>query len=352
MDDCGGVPLTSPTHEGVLLSKSIPSIPVSILDRANVREGTEADALAATVRRAKRVEQLGYHRFWVAEHHGVPGIAGSAPAVLMAAVAAQTEKIRVGSGGVMLPNHQPLVVAEQAATLQALFPGRIDLGVGRSFGFTPAVRAALRQTADVGDRFKEDLAELLSYLNGTAAITSRPYDDGATPLFVLATGKGTAIAADAGLAVVVGGPVFSGSSLDRARSVLDRYRKQFQPSSYYAEPYVIVSANVAVAKTKEEARALLLPEAWALAQSRTTGEFPSLVSSDSIEQQPMSARQKHLVAASLESSIYGTAGQVADELGFLLEQTEADELIVSTNTFDTEALAQSDAALAGLFGLR
>lgn len=205
------------THASVLADMGLAAVPVSILDRANVRESGEAEALAATVQRAKRVEQLGYHRFWVAEHHGVPGIAGSAPTVLMAAVAAQTEKIRVGSGGVMLPSHPPLVVAEQAATLQALFPGRIDLGIGRSVGFTPAVRAALRQNNDAGDRFDADVAELMSYLTGTAPITARPYDDGATPLFVLATGKGTAVAAAAGLAVVVGGPVFTGGDAGRAR---------------------------------------------------------------------------------------------------------------------------------------
>lgn len=170
--------------------------PISILDRANNREGsTPAQALNAVIERARRAEELGYHRFWVAEHHAVPGIAGSTPTLLMAAIASRTERIRVGSGGVMLPNHQPLVVAEQAATLQALFPGRIDLGLGRSVAFTPAIRAALRQGKDAAERFGEDLAELLAYLGGTGAITARPPDRGATAPFVLAMGRGQEYAA-------------------------------------------------------------------------------------------------------------------------------------------------------------
>ncbi len=329
----------------------LPSIPVSILDRANVREGAPADALAATLRRAKRAEQLGYHRFWVAEHHGVPGIAGSAPTVLMAVVAAQTERIRVGTGGVMLPNHQPLVVAEQAATLQALFPGRIDLGIGRSVGFTSAVRAALRQDRDAADRFEADLSELLSYLTGTSILTARPYDDGATPPFILATGKGVDIAAAAGLAIVVGGPIFSARNSERARGVLERYRRNFRSSTYYPEPYVILSTNVAVGESFERAEDLLLPEAWAMAESRTRGQFPPLAPAESIRERPMTSRQRDIVAETLSAAVYGTAGQVTQELSLLLEATGADELMVTTNTFDTAALSDTDRELAGLFTL-
>lgn len=324
--------------------------PVSILDRANSRSGgTEAEALRATVNRARRAEELGYHRFWVAEHHGVPGIAGSAPTVLMGIIAAQTERIRVGSGGVMLPNHQPLVVAEQTATLQALFPGRIDLGVGRSVGFTPAVRQALRQDKDGADRFETDLAELLGFLTGEAAITSRPYDGGATPPFVLATGQGTDIAAKAGLAVVVGGPAYTGRT--GMPAALARYRRNFRPSRWYPEPYVIVSANVAVAGTVRQARELLLPEAWALAQSRTRGEFPPLEPVESLLQRQLTGRQQKLIDESLASSIFGTPGEVAEQLARLLGATGANEFMVTGNTFDPAALADSDDRLAELMGL-
>ncbi|AUI51190.1 LLM class flavin-dependent oxidoreductase [Arthrobacter crystallopoietes] len=331
---------------GVPLTK----IPVSILDRANSRSGgTEAQALSATANRARRAEELGYHRFWVAEHHSVPGIAGSAPTVLMGIIAARTERIRVGSGGVMLPNHQPLVVAEQIATLQALFPGRIDLGVGRSVGFTPAVRQALRQDKDGADRFETDLAELLEFLTGEAAITTRPYDGGATPPFVLATGQGADIAARAGLAVVVGGPAYTGRM--GMPTALARYRRNFRPSRWYPEPYVIVSANVAVAATAGQARELLLPEAWALAQSRTRGEFPPLEPVESVRWGQLTGRQQKLIDESLASSIYGSPEDVAEQLARLLDATGANEFMVTGNTFDPAALADSDARLAELMGL-
>lgn len=172
---------------------------ISILDRANTRVGFSAsETLHGVLDRARLAEELGYHRFWVAEHHAVPGIAGSVPSVLMAAIAGRTRSIRVGSGGIMLPNHQPLVVAEQAATLEALHPGRIDLGLGRSLGFTQAVRKALKNGKQDAERFEEDLTELLRYLSGSAPVTVRPRNASPPSVFVLATGSGTDIAARAG----------------------------------------------------------------------------------------------------------------------------------------------------------
>ncbi|MBM7809097.1 luciferase family oxidoreductase group 1 [Geodermatophilus bullaregiensis] len=166
---------------------------LSLLDRSRTRVGEpDAAALGGTVERAVRAERLGFDRFWVAEHHGVPGVAGAAPAVLLAAVAGRTATIRIGSAGVMLPHHQPLVVAEQFATLSAFAPGRVDLGLGRSPGFTPPVRRALRET----DRdFAGDLDELRRYLTGTAEVTVHPQPAGAVPLYVLATGRGLQVAA-------------------------------------------------------------------------------------------------------------------------------------------------------------
>ncbi|WP_226381163.1 MsnO8 family LLM class oxidoreductase [Pseudonocardia oceani] len=198
---------------------------LSLLDRSRTRAGEpDAQALRHTVERAVRAEELGHHRFWVAEHHAVPGIASGSPPVLVAAIAARTSRIRVGSGGVMLPNHQPLVVAEQFAMLEALFPGRVDLGVGRSLGFTGPVRRALRSTG--ADTFAEDLAELRSYLDGTAPVTARPRLDRPPPLFVLATGRGLAVGGDAGLPVVLGGPVLDDDSLGER---LDDYRARARP---------------------------------------------------------------------------------------------------------------------------
>ncbi len=154
-----------------------PRVLLSLLDRSRTRSGYPPDSAALThsVERAAHADALGYHRFWVAEHHAVPGIGSGSPAVLLAAIGAHTRDIRLGSGGVMLPNHQPLIVAEQFLMLEALYPGgRIDLGLGRSLGFTEPVRQALRRSKDAPDTFVSDLDEVRRYLDGSAAVTARP----------------------------------------------------------------------------------------------------------------------------------------------------------------------------------
>ncbi|MGN6128820.1 MAG: MsnO8 family LLM class oxidoreductase [Nocardioidaceae bacterium] len=325
---------------------------ISILDRSNVRAGeAEAAALRGTIARARGAERLGYQRFWVAEHHAVPGIAGSAPAVLVGAVAAATERIRVGSGGVMLPNHQPLVVAEQFATLEALHPGRIDLGLGRSVGFTPVVRAALREDKAAADRFEDDLAELEAFLRGTAPVTARPRDEGATPMFVLATGSGVDIAARGGLPVVLGGPVLLRKP-EAAQASLDRYRSLFRPGASGGAPYVMVAVNVMVADSEQEARDLLLPEAWAMARARTRGEFPPLDPVAAVREEPMTARQQAIVDDYVAGSVHGTADRVAERLCALVERTGADEVLVTGSTYDREAQAASDSALVAALSTR
>lgn len=336
------------------MSPDTDRLPVSILDRANTRAGTdEAGALQAVAERAQRAERLGFTRFWVAEHHGVPGIAGSTPTVLMAAIAARTSTLRVGSGGVMLPNHQPLVVAEQAATLEALFPGRIDLGLGRSLGFTPAVRRALRTDRDAARRFPEDLEELLGFLRGNAAFTARPANRAATPPFVLATGQGLATAARAGLAVVVGGPTLFEREGRPAHPGLERYRQQFRPSPWHAEPYVIASANVAVADSRAAARRLLLPEAWALARSRSQGEFRALQDVDDVvarlHGEGVTSRDRQRVTENLDRSIHGTPDEVSTGIADLVAFTGADEVMVTGGMSDVEGQRRSDELLADMF---
>jgi len=315
---------------------------VSILDRAQSRLGSsEAETLRHVVARAQRAERLGYRRFWVAEHHGVPGIAGSAPALLATAIASCTTTIHVGTGGIMLPNHQPLVVAEEAATLSALFDGRFDLGVGRSLGFTQAVRSALRTEKKDAERFGQDIAELLAFLGGSAPVTARPQDGGQTPVFVLASGQGLDIAAQAGLAVVLGGPAL----LEGRSSALERYRASFRPSAWWDRPYVLASLNVAVAGTTAEARRLLLPEARALAVARTKGYFPPL---EAVSDEPLSAREATLVEEPLATTIHGTPAEVEEQLADLRARTGADELLVSGGAFDLEAQERSDELLVGL----
>jgi luciferase family oxidoreductase group 1 len=320
-----------------------PTVALSLLDRSRTRAGEpDAAALSHTVERAQRAEELGYRRFWVAEHHAVPGIASGSPPVLMAAVAARTHRIRVGSGGVMLPNHQPFVVAEQFAMLEALFPGRIDLGVGRSLGFTAPVRHALRREGADPDSFVDDLAELRGYLDGRGAVTARPRLDHAVPVFVLATGRGLAVAGDAGLPVVIGGPALDGDDIGAA---LADYRHRVRAAG--REPYVVVSLEVLVADSVAAARELALPEAWALAAARTSGEFPALEPVDA--GRPLTSRQRTVVEAAVGRTVHGDEATVAGELDELLRRTGADELLASTSTFDLAALRESDSRLAALF---
>ncbi|WP_251143066.1 MsnO8 family LLM class oxidoreductase [Streptomyces sp. McG8] len=245
------------------MSSVIAATRFSVLDRSRVRDGhTAPEALRDTVELAREAERLGYHRFWVAEHHGVPGVAGSAPTVLAAAVAGATRTIRVGTGGVMLPNHRPLVVAEQFGVLASLFPDRIDMGLGRSVGFTDGVRKALGRDKGDAEDFAGQLDELLGWFEGTSptGVHARPSEGLAVPPFVLAMGEGADIAARAGLPMVIGDL----RDRDRMRRGVDRYRERFRPSAWAEEPYVVISGTVAVADTPERARRLLVPEAWSM----------------------------------------------------------------------------------------
>ncbi|MEV6179231.1 LLM class flavin-dependent oxidoreductase [Streptomyces sp. NPDC052015] len=329
------------------MSSVIASARFSVLDRSRIREGhTAAEALRDTVRLAQEAERLGYHRFWVAEHHGVPGVAGSAPTVLAAAVAGATDRIRVGTGGVMLPNHRPLVVAEQFGVLESLFPGRIDMGLGRSVGFTDGVRRALGRDKDDAEDFAGQLRELLGWFRGTSptGVHARPAEGLTVPPFVLAMGEGARIAAEAGLPMVIGDL----RDRERMRRGVDDYRARFRPSPWAAEPYVVVSGTVAVAGTPQEARRLLVPEAWSMAHSRTHGTFPPLPPAEDAEGRAMTAKERGLYASGLTGHIAGTEEQVADELETVLKETGAQEVLVTTSTYDRAALLDSYRRLAAI----
>ncbi len=333
------------------VTSAAPTTRISVLDRSRTRQGEEtARALRDTVAFAREAERLGYHRFWVSEHHGVPGVAGSAPTVLAAAVAAATSRIRVGTGGVMLPNHQPLVVAEQFGVLAALFPGRIDMGLGRSVGFTDGVRRALGREKGAADEFGAQLAELLGYFDGSQqahrGVHARPAEGLHVPAFVLATGAGADLAADAGLPLVIAAP----HGEDRMLAAIDRYRDRFRPSAHAAEPYVVVSGTVAVAETAERARELLVPEAWSGAYSRTHGEFPPLAPAAEILAREMTVRERAAYEQSLKGHIAGTPEQAAAALLALVERSGADEFLVTTSTYDRAALLDSYRLLAEAVG--
>lgn len=318
---------------------------LSLLDRSRTRSGRpDAEALTGTIDRAVHAEAVGYDRFWVAEHHAVPGIASGTPAVLLAAVGARTSRIRIGSGGVMLPHHQPFVVAEQFLVLEALYPSRVDLGLGRSLGFTAPVRRALRHGAEQPDTFEADLTELRGYLEGTAGVTVRPDTGAPVPMHVLATGRGLGLAATLGLPVVVGGPILDDPDVGEA---LQAYRRDFRPHRG-SRPSVTVSLDVTVADDDATARELALPEAWAMARSRQTGEFPALESPAAIRSQPWAEQVRRRVEASLDRAVAGSPGTVRRALERLAERTGPDELMASTSTYDRDALLASDAALREL----
>lgn len=316
---------------------------LSLLDRSRTRAGRpDAEGLTGSVERAVHAEGLGFERFWVAEHHAVPGIASGSPAVLLAAIGARTQRIRIGSGGVMLPNHQPIVVAEQFLMLDGLFPGRVDLGIGRSLGFTSAVRRALRHDRDALDTFEDDLTELADLLTGESEVTARPHVPRGVPMALLATGAGLQIAARHGLPVVVGGPVLDDPAIT---ATLDTYRRDFRPSKLASDPHVTISLDVTVAVDDQSARELVLPEAWAMARSRQTGEFPPLESIEKIHAQTWTPQVAKRVESSLATAVAGSPQTVRRMLDDLQTRTGADELMASTSTFDREALFESDQLL-------
>lgn len=328
------------------------TIPLSILDRSHLRAGSGVvTALQQTIDRARHAERLGYARFWVSEHHGVPGVAGAAPAVLLAALGKETRSIRLGSGGVMVPNHQPLVIVEQFGTLAALYPGRIDLGLGRSLGFTTAVRRALRRERYDLEEFGRDLQEIASYLEGTADVEASPGRDADLSLFVLASSSSAQVAATAGLPLVIGGPKVIAPEAASSPAI-DDYRRAFRPSSFAAAPYVVLNVNVLVADTEREAADLALSEAWAYVDSKIQGAFPPLESPAAVRARELTDRQRSRLADMAANTITGTPDHVMTTLESLVRRTGADEVLVSGSCFDHAAALHSDELLATVWGCR
>ncbi|MGN6032440.1 MAG: MsnO8 family LLM class oxidoreductase [Thermomicrobiales bacterium] len=327
------------------------SLPLSILDRSHLHAGGDAaTAIRETIARAKAAESLGFHRFWVSEHHGVPGVAGAAPAVLIAALGYETSRIRLGSGGVMVPNHQPLVIAEQFGTLDILFPGRIDLGMGRSLGFIRPVRAALRRDAYDTEAFASDLAEIVAYLDGTATVHAAPGEGAAVQPFVLANGASALVAAHAGIPLVIGGP----RVLDRdeaGRTAIDRYRQAFQPSRFAPEPSVVLAVAALAADDDATGRDLALPEAWAFVDATSQGAYLPLESPDAIRGKTLTARQRTRLDEMLANAVAGSIDTVAVRIRELVEATGADEVLLTGSFHALDAALRSDALIAEAFGL-
>jgi len=229
----------------------------SVLDLAPIVEGgSAASALHQTVDLAREAERLGFTRYWLAEHHNMPGIASAATAIVIAHVAAGTRAIRVGAGGIMLPNHAPLIVAEQFGTLESLFPGRIDLGLGRAPGTDPATARALRRTLQSDpDAFPQDILELMSYLSPTdgQAVRAVPGAGLRVPIYILGSSLfGAQVAAAFGLPFAFASH-FAPAALTQAAQI---YRARFRPSATLAQPYLMLGINVVAAATEDEARLL------------------------------------------------------------------------------------------------
>ncbi len=313
----------------------------SLLDLSPVPEGsTTAQALANTVDLAVQAEKQGYHRYWLAEHHNMPGIASAATAVVIGRVAAATSTIRVGSGGVMLPNHAPLVVAEQFGTLDALFPGRIDLGLGRAPGTDMATARALRRYMDGADTFPQDVAELLGYL-GDAPADSRvqavPGQGSHVPVWILGSSLfGAQFAAYMGLPYAFASH-FAPQMLEEA---LRTYRATFRPSAYLKQPYVIVAAGVCAADTDAQAQYLRTSQMLAFARLRSgqPGKLP----------RPVDDITAHVPAAALEMveqamavSAVGGPEAVQRGLSRIVARYQPDELMVTGMIHDHAARVRS-----------
>jgi luciferase family oxidoreductase group 1 len=324
--------------------------PLSVLDLATVGSGsTPALALADTTRLAVEAERLGYERFWVAEHHAMPAVASSAPAVLIAHLAAATATIRVGSGGVMLPNHSPLVVAEQFGTLEALHPGRIDLGIGRAPGTDPATARALRRSAAVGpDTFPEDLVELVRYLADTDDPPVHPSANPGRGYLPEVWLLGSSLYS-AQLAGMLGLPFafayhFSPGPVDAA---LETYRTNFR-TGLYGRPHAMVAVSALCAPTEEEARWLAGPSALSILQLRT-GRLGPLPSPEEAAAYRFSPEEKAVIEQVMATHVIGDPPAVRSGLDALVQRTGADELIISTRAHSFEARLQSLELIASLY---
>jgi luciferase family oxidoreductase group 1 len=311
-------------------------VPLSVLDLATVREGhSSTDALRSTVDIARTADDLGYARFWVAEHHNMPAVASTAPSTLIAAVAAQTGRIRVGSGGVMLPNHMPFVVAEQFALLEALFPGRIDLGIGRAPGTDQATAAALRGVSPhlTVEQFPSHLQTILALLSDTPDLSLRatPAPTSYPEIWMLGSSTyGAQVAAALGLPFCYAYHFAMSSDVDTA---LRLYREGFRPSPWRAEPHAMVSASVIAAGTREEAEFLAGPSRI-MALSLRTGRLGPIVSPDDAAAREVSDLDRQILEQLPGTQFAGTAEEVVDGLDALVERTAADELIVAGTVYD------------------
>ncbi|MFD9318060.1 LLM class flavin-dependent oxidoreductase [Streptomyces sp. NPDC060053] len=344
-------------------------VPLSVLDLVTVGSGhTATDALRTSVELARFTESRGFHRYWVAEHHSMPGVASSSPAVILAHLAAHTDRVRLGSGGVMLPNHAPLVIAEQFGTLEALAPGRVDLGLGRAPGTDGATAAALRRTATLhegADDFPEQLAELTRFLDDDFPEGHRYGRIHAIPGPVQGTSPGGVQSPhrppiwllgssgfSARLAGVLGLPFAFAHHFSAQNTVpaLDLYRESFRPSEVLAEPYALIGVSVLAVDDEREARRQVLATGLNMVRLRggRPGLFPSPEEAEAHEFSPL---EREFVDSWGANIIHGTADEVRSGLDDLHKRTGADELMLTSHAHRGELRLRSYELVADAYGL-
>lgn len=332
-------PGISPGRGGFSQEMTPSPLSLSVLDLIPVRSNqSSADAIAASVALAQRADELGYRRYWVAEHHNMPSVASTNPSVLIAILASNTRRIRVGSGGVMLPNHAPLVVAEQFGILEAAFPGRIDLGLGRAPGSDPVITALLRSTgtgSDV-DAFPNNIRDIAALLHPDGAalrLTSgQSYELRATPnassvpeLWLLGSSDYSAqLAAQLGLPYVFAHH-FSGGSTTHA---LELYRSRFTASERLTEPRTFLTLNASVADTAEEAHALALPQLQQFARMRSGQPLSAIATVEEAAATELTPAQQHIVEEMLRTWIIDEPTAAASHIRELATQFGVDEVMV------------------------
>jgi luciferase family oxidoreductase group 1 len=316
---------------------SLSTTPLSVLDLAPIVSGKDArTAVGNTIELAKHAEKLGYHRFWVAEHHNMPGIASSATAVLIGQIAAATTQIRVGSGGVMLPNHSPLIVAEQFGTLGAFYPGRIDLGIGRAPGSDQRTAVAIRGSASAlsPNDFPQQLVELMDYFEPDPDRPVNAYPAvGYKPEFWLLGSSGFS----AQLAGTLGLPFAFAHhfSPDNTLPALALYREHFRPSSILDKPHVTLAVSVTCADTDDHAREIAAPSGLVFLSLRK-GKPIVLPTPQAAADYPYSEIDRMLIEERMSSQIIGSPETVRVGLENLLAQTDADELMITTMIYDDD----------------
>jgi luciferase family oxidoreductase group 1 len=335
-------------------------VPTSILDLSPVPSGaTATEALRRSTDLVRRAEAWGYERYWVAEHHNMTGIASSSPAVVLAHLGATTDRIRLGSGGVMLPNHAPLVIAEQFGTLEALHPGRIDLGIGRAPGSDQLTAAALRRGGNpAADDFPEQFGQLLAFLQDSfpddhpfRRVRAVPFSATTPAMWLLgSSGYSAQVAAMLGLPFAFAHHFSPGNTLP----ALEMYRSRFRPSETLAEPYAMLGVAVVAADTDAEARWLHASSQLSMLRLRSGRPGP-LPSPEEADAYPFTASERAIVESATGSHVVGDPASVTAQLDDLIAATGADEVMVTTNVHSHEARLRSYelvATLAGLDGAR